>query len=1157
MAAASLRSSSFVSSIELFFFQVVHFLIVKGMDSSDVNGLEGDAYAMDRYSRQIGAYGVEAMAKLVKMKVLVVGLNGVGIESAKNLVLAGPGAITLVDDTIVAPRHLGTNFYLSEKDIGNTTRASACAPHLQALNRLVVVSVCPGEVNEGLVLKHTVMVCCGMNRDEAIEWNSFCRAHSIGFILSDVCGLFGYCFVDLGDNFQVRDKNGEQPVSRIIDGIENVNDNQLIVHLIPSPDGRRHNMEDSNHDGWIEFDEVEGDLGIFLKENGPFRVSHVYNDRIDPKTSKSKKVFDAYSLGIQHNSVFPKYSGGGGTITQVKKPEHVAFRSLEKNLIQPISPGDFQLMFTDGTKFGRGEQLHCALQGLWEFQCQHNGGNFPETKMEVDQVILLAKKRNELLSKEKNSNEEALTLDALDDDVLRMAVTFSACDFQPLACFFGGIVAQEVIKMTGKFSPLNQWLHLDCFEVLPEVLVDTSNPEAIIPTEAERKRIGSRYDDLIVIFGRKFHTKLTQMSTFMVGCGALGCELLKNFAMIGIACDPDGIGTITVTDNDTIEVSNLSRQFLFREHNVGQSKSIAASEAAVQMNPHIHIRALEHLVAPHTEKIFNDMFWESQDFVTNALDNVKARMYVDGQCVFHQKPLLESGTLGTKCNVQVVVPFLTQSYSDGPKDNDDGDSIPMCTLRNFPSQIEHCIEWARARFNDLFTTAATEASNFSERPQHWLDELRKKTLDLPQESRMRSAVETELGPLREIVEMLNQCTSPDNTFAACLREAYLLFHRMYRDKTDSLISTYPQDAKDNQGNPFWSGTKRFPQSAHFNAEEPVHLEFVMSTANLLAVNFGLQPVDQPVGPSHPWRSALHVKELLSTLTPPEAHKETVDMSGGGEEDASVASMEVDDDAAIREFEALLQELTEMIPHMHKLTVEPAEFEKDADWNFHIDFITAASNLRAWNYRLKPVTRHKCKMIAGKIIPAVATTTASVTGLVMIEMLKVLQGGKKLGAFKDSSNNLGVNAYFFSEPSEPVKAKDEYDPIEMSEVICRPPKFTKWDQTKVDSGSLTLFEFLAVLNEQVGLVCTGVSHASANQEDAQGKGKFAYERDAWPKSMMETYKKRMSDRLEDIVFQVYGDAAITDVKKRVVLDVSMEDEDGNAFKIPEVVYIFKK
>lgn len=70
------------------------------------------------------------------------------------------------------------------------------------------------------------------------------------------------------------------------------------------------------------------------------------------------------------------------------------------------------------------------------------------------------------------------------------------------------------------------------------------------------------------------------------------------------------------------------------------------------------------------------------------------------------------------------------------------------------------------------------------------------------------------------------------------------------------------------------------------------------------------------------------------------------------------------------------------------------------------------------FRIKEASRHKIKMIAGKIIPAVATTTASVCGLVMIELFKVLQG-KKLECYKDSSNNLGLNSYFFSEPGKKI------------------------------------------------------------------------------------------------------------------------------------------
>lgn len=97
-------------------------------------------------------------------------------------------------------------------------------------------------------------------------------------------------------------------------------------------------------------------------------------------------------------------------------------------------------------------------------------------------------------------------------------------------------------------------------------------------------------------------------------------------------------------------MSNLNRQFLFRKENIGHSKSECATRAGKIMNPKLHIEALKERVDPENERIFNDAFWEGLDFVVNAVDNVKARLFVDGRCVWYGKPLFESGTLGTKCN---------------------------------------------------------------------------------------------------------------------------------------------------------------------------------------------------------------------------------------------------------------------------------------------------------------------------------------------------------------------------------------------------------------------------------------------------------------------------------------------------------------------------
>lgn len=76
------------------------------------------------------------------------------------------------------------------------------------------------------------------------------------------------------------------------------------------------------------------------------------------------------------------------------------------------------------------------------------------------------------------------------------------------------------------------------------------------------------------------------------------------------------------------------------------------------MNPDVNILAQENRVCPETEAVYNDGFFEELDGVANALDNVDARIYMDRRCVYYRKPLLESGTLGTKGNTQVSVLLL-------------------------------------------------------------------------------------------------------------------------------------------------------------------------------------------------------------------------------------------------------------------------------------------------------------------------------------------------------------------------------------------------------------------------------------------------------------------------------------------------------------------
>lgn len=101
-----------------------------------------------------------------------------------------------------------------------------------------------------------------------------------------------------------------------------------------------------------------------------------------------------------------------------------------------------------------------------------------------------------------------------------------------------------------------------------------------------------------------------------------------------------------------------------------------------------------------------------------------------------------------------------------------------------------------------------------------------------------------------------------------------------------------------------------------------------------------------------------------------------------------------------------------------LRLTPQSFEKDDDDNFHIDFITAASNLRATNYDITPVDRAESKRIAGRIVPAIVTSTAVAAGLAALEMLKVTQGHRNTEVYRTTEFSLAMCRFFMGVPAPP-------------------------------------------------------------------------------------------------------------------------------------------
>jgi ubiquitin-activating enzyme E1 len=224
----------------------------------------------------------------------------------------------------------------------------------------------------------------------------------------------------------------------------------------------------------------------------------------------------------------------------------------------------------------------------------------------------------------------------------------------------------------------------------------------------------------------------------------------------------------------------------------------------------------------------------------------------------------------------------------------------------------------------------------------------------------------------------------------------------------------------------------------------------------------------------------------------------------------------------------LDEIIEKLKSLNDLSilkVNPIEFEKDDDSNLHLDFIVACSNLRAENYDIPAADRHKSKLIAGRIIPAIATTTSLIVGLDCIELYKIIQGHNKIESYKSSFVNLALPFFGLSEPMPPKKAK-YYD-----------NEFSLWDRFEVN-GEMTLKEFMDYFQQQHSLEITMLSQGVVML--------YSFFMD----------KKKLSERLNMPLSKVVELVSKKEIPQHVnalVLEICCNDKEGNDLEVPYVKY----
>ncbi|KAK7530064.1 ubiquitin-activating enzyme E1 3 [Phyllosticta citricarpa] len=256
--------------------------------------------------------------------------------------------------------------------------------------------------------------------------------------------------------------------------------------------------------------------------------------------------------------------------------------------------------------------------------------------------------------------------------------------------------------------------------------------------------------------GTSLYNHIQQSRVLMVGAGGIGCELLKNLVLTGF-------GDIHIVDLDTIDLSNLNRQFLFRQEHIKKPKALVAKESAGKFNPKVNIEA-HH--ANIKDLNFNVDWFKSFTVVFNALDNLDARRHVNKMCLAADIPLVESGTTGFDGQVHVIRKGKTECYDCNPKETPK--TFPTCTIRSTPSQSIHCIVWAKSYlFAEIFGVSEDEA----EMPEFDHTEDRENSKEIEK-------LRKEATALKEVRKSMGSIEFPRR-----------LFNKVFKEDIERLLST--------------------------------------------------------------------------------------------------------------------------------------------------------------------------------------------------------------------------------------------------------------------------------------------------------------------------------------------------------------------------------
>ena len=935
---------------------------------------------------------------------------------------------------------LFSNFFAQKEDVDTNSRADITQRGLMEINNFAIVMIFKGELsNDFSILNeyNLVIITEIISLETAQTLNQYCRMKHIGFIYTCEFGLSSFLFTDFGDDFIIEDNNGLEPNKYYIKSISNSCPGIVEIDPIKNNLGENIYLNIGTGD-FVSFKDVKGMTELNDTPPRPIRVINKTKFTIEdttkfqeftgvgiveevkvPRPAIFKPLSEAINV-IYYEDVIEDYLNEDsylgstaskmsneplmddlGIISNIKTSQDNIIINEEKKENIPWIKMFYAEFENESLKNLSNEKMHLAFLALHEyFNIHQDLPNFNKIKENKECIDISLK----ILSKAKEEGFRwAINLCKIDKPFLDNVFKFCKFKFTPFTNYLAGIVAQEVIKFTGLYKPISQWVYFNFFNLLNISKVNDIIEKRNLTEENDKEN--NIEPNILNIFNEIYNEQIKDVNILIIGFNDISYEMIKLFIILGLLDNKEN--KIKIVSNNKYDIKEKLEEL----KHLGKKVDIPIIQEKLDLNDN-----------NINNNYLKKDWWINSNIIIDTLpfdSNEKEKISLIKNSKENKKILISLNYSKYSANSEIFLPEIkSDNYiiEETPKPQEEKNEIKIVDDYNDEEDydkyknictLDEALNWSRNYFQDNFIKYIK-----------YLIELINKSHS---ESDMNKYIDNILSIEKEnekdfdISIKLIKIFKKLVTFKLGMNYETIVFYSMeifeelFSKSAQKLLLKYPSDLLlKNSNKKFWSGARKEPKQIIFDINNEEHFQLIYCMTYFFCQILKLPDIKNKMK---------NIKQIMEKYEPKKP-------------DSNVKKMKLKEYSYIEKF-SLIQFLKSTSQdnldfQQLELNLENnnENFDSLEKMNLQLKFIILAANIKLSIFGLNQsnINESISKILKiNEVHPSLASTIAGITVMQLYNLINKIKEKDNENKIEDKMNktwikncvfNLANNTYLF-------------------------------------------------------------------------------------------------------------------------------------------------